>query len=377
MRIGLDYTAAVCQRAGIGRYTRRLVGALAALDRQNRYILFSAGRDAPGAVWPPNFRRRELPLQDRHLALLWQRLRLPLPVELVTGRLDILHSPDFVLPPTLGARTVLTIHDLSFLRHPECSSPPLLRYLLDAVPRSVRRADLLLADSASTRQDLIELLQVPPERVAVLYPGVEPHFAPQSEARVGHVLAGYGVRRPYILALGTLQPRKNFARLIRAYHLLRQRHDLPHQLVIGGGRGWLEEEIHRTIAELGLGASVLLAGYVADEDLPALYSGAEVFAFPSLYEGFGLPVLEAMACGTPVVTGNVSSLPEVAGDAALLVPPEDVEALAEALWRTLSDGVLRNLLRERGFQQVKRFTWSAAAERLLGLYHHMGEREGS
>ena len=283
MRIGLDYTAAVCQRAGIGRYARGLVGALAEIDRQNHYLLFSAGRDAPGTVWPPNFRRRELPLQDRHLALLWQRLRLPLPVELVTGRLDILHSPDFVLPPTLGARTVLTIHDLSFLRHPECSSPPLLRYLLDAVPRSVRRADLLLADSAHTRQDLIELLQVPPERVAVLYPGVEPHFAPQPEASLAPILARYGIRRPYILALGTLQPRKNFPRLVRAFHLLQQRYHLPHQLVIGGGRGWLEEEIHCTIAELGLGDSVLLAGFVAEEDLPALYTGAEVFAFPSLY----------------------------------------------------------------------------------------------
>lgn len=234
-RIGIDYTAAVQQGAGIGRYTRGLIGALAELDSANRYVLFSAGRGA-GESWPSNFARRTLPVTDRYLAILWQRLRLPVPIELFTGRLDIFHSPDFVLPPVAAARTVLTIHDLSFMRYPECSSPPLLEYLMRSVPRSVARADLLLADSASTRQDLVDLLGVPEERVRVVYAGVEERFAPvQDDALVRATLHQYGIQRPYILGLGTLQPRKNFVRLIRAYDRLRRERNLPHQLIIGGG----------------------------------------------------------------------------------------------------------------------------------------------
>ena len=367
-RIGIDYTSAVRQGAGIGRYTRGLVKALAELDRANRYVLFSAGRPADGS-WPSNFCLRHLPLTDRHLAIIWQRLRLPLPVELITGRVDIFHSPDFVLPPVLGARTVLTVHDLSFMRFPECSSAPLLAYLMNAVPRSVARADVILADSCSTMEDLVELLGVERERVTVVYAGVEKRFRPQREEMVlAEVRQRYGISRPFVLGLGTLQPRKNFSRLIRAYALLRERHNVPHQLVIGGGRGWLYDEIDNTIRSLKLKGDVLLIGFVEDRDLPALYTAADVFAFPSLYEGFGLPVLESMGCGTPVVTSCVASLPEVAGNAALLIQPEDEEALADTLWRLISDQELRQTLRQRGFQQVKRFTWERAASKLLQVY---------
>ncbi|HHX66269.1 MAG TPA: glycosyltransferase family 4 protein [Chloroflexi bacterium] len=372
MRIGIDYTSAVRQSAGIGRYTRGLLRAVAALDRQNRYVLFSAGRDPANVAWPDNFRIRSLPVTDRHLAIIWQRLRLPLPVEVVTGPLDLYHSPDFVLPPVLRARTVLTIHDLSFYHYPECSSPPLLRYLMTAVPRSVRRADMVVADSESTRQDVIELLGVPQDRVAVVYAGVEPHFTTEPAKDEADVPGRYGIRTPFILAVGTLQPRKNYARLIRALHRLHEGYGLPHQLVIVGGKGWLYEEIEHTIAELGLQEDrVLLAGFVRDEDLPALYRAADVFAYPSLYEGFGIPLLESMACGTPVVTTNVSSMPEVAGEAALLVPPDDIDALADALARTIQDESLRDDLRQKGLRRVREFTWESAAQRLLGIYQHV------
>jgi len=377
MRIAIDYTSAIRQGGGIGRYTRNLVGALAELDADNEYVLFSAGRDSPGKTWPANFSIRSLPITDRHLAMAWQRMRVPIPIELFTGWAHVFHSPDFVLPPVLRARTVLTIHDLSFIRHPECFHKPLLAYASHAVPRSVERADVVLADSESARHDLIELLHVPQDRVFVVYPAVESRFGPQEDSRtIRAMMRRYGIRRPFILGLGTLQPRKNFPRLIRAYDLLRHEHHIPQQLVIAGGKGWLYDEITETIDELGLGEQVLLPGFVADDDLPALYSAADVFAFPSIYEGFGIPVLEAMACGTPVVTTPVSSLPEVAGDAALLAPPEDVEALADALWQLLDDTALRDELCERGFRQAKRFTWERAAAIVLRIYEQLGPQDG-
>ena len=373
MRIGIDFTAAVRQSAGIGRYTRLLIAALAQIDRENKYVLLSAGRQPAGTLWPANFGRRELPLTDRHLAILWQRLRLPVPVEWLTGSLDLFHSPDFVLPPVRRAKTVLTVHDLSFMRHPECSSPDLLDYLMSTVPRSVARADMILADSESTRLDLIELLQVPADRVRVIYAGVEERFVPQEDERlVESVLQRYGIRRPYILGLGTLQPRKNFPRLIEAFARLKQQQRIPHRLVIGGGKGWLYDAIYAAVTRCGLEQDVQLVGFVNDEDLPALYSAATVFAFPSLYEGFGIPVLEAMGCGTPVVTSNVSSLPEVAGDAALQVAPDDVAALANSLWRLIDDSRLRATLRERGHRQVLKFTWHRSAEQLLQVYGDVG-----
>ncbi len=368
MRIGIDYTSAVRQRAGIGRYTRGLVRALAQIDHDNAYVLFSAGRSDEEDPFPANFQRQVVPLNDRHLSILWQKLRVPLPIEWITGQLDLYHSPDFVLPPVRRAQTVLTIHDLSFMRHPECFSPPLLHYLTTAVPRSIRQADLILADSKSTRDDLIDLVAVPAERIRVVYPGLEQEFVPRDEKEIASVRRRYGIERPYILGLGTVQPRKNFARLIEAYHALRGRKDIPHKLVIGGGTGWLGASIIETIDALGLHDDVLMIGYVQDIDLPALYSGAAVFAFPSLYEGFGIPVLEAMACGTPVVAANTSSLPEVAGEAALLVPPTDTAALADALWNVIDDTEIHSTLRERGLQRCRQFDWPSSAAQLLCAY---------
>lgn len=367
-RIAIDYTSAIQQRAGIGRYTRHLITALAALDHTTRYVLFSAGRDPLPPAWPANFTRRELPISDRYLSIIWQRLRLPLPVELFTGQVDVYHSPDFVLPPFIRARKVLTVHDLSFIRYPECSSPALLQYLVHFVPPSVRRADYLLADSLSTKHDLIDLLGIPEERVTVVYAGYDPRFHPQPQAKDRAVHEQYGINGHYILALGTLQPRKNFTTLIRAYNLLVHEHHIPHKLVIGGGKGWLYDDIFATVQELGLGERVVFPGFVADEHLPALYRGADLFAFPSLYEGFGIPVLEAMGCGTPVVTSNTSSLPEVAGDAAICVDPQDSAALADAIWHALSDDTLRQTLRQRGLERVKLFTWEKAAIALLEVY---------
>lgn len=368
-RIGIDYTAAARQRAGIGRYTRELVNALLRLESPYSYVIFAAAgglEQARRRAWAMPLRDRaeirSLPLSDDWIARLWHRLRLPIPVEMVTGPLALFYSPDFVLPPTKNTtRTLLTVHDLSFLRYPEAFVPALCRYLERVVPRSVARADLVLADSAHTRADLIALLGTPPEKVHVLYSGVDTRFCPQpEEGELQRLRARYGIgEQPYILSVGTVQPRKNYVRLIQAFAQLP---DPQLQLVIAGAPGWLYQEVMAEAEKHG--DRVRILGFVEERDLPALYRNAVLFAFPSLYEGFGLPVLEAMACGTPVVCSNASSLPEVAGEAALLVDPFDTDGLAQAMALVLTDADRRQEMTARGLAQAARFTWERAAVQL-------------
>jgi glycosyltransferase involved in cell wall biosynthesis len=377
LRIGIDYTAAVHQGAGIGRYTRNLIRALAELDTGHEYTLFVAGGWGDGdglGSWPANFRIRSLPLSDRWMHILWQRMRVPVPIQAITGPLDLFHSPDFVLPPVRHTPAILTVHDLSFLRVPECYLPTFRRYLEGAVTRAVRRAGCILADSQCTRSDLIQLMNVEPERIVVIYPGVEARFRPvQDEQTLASVRTRYELPRQFVLGLGTLQPRKNFEGLVDSFgRLLAERGDsAPFEdlyLVIVGGKGWMCEQMLALVERSGLGDRVRLPGFAADEDLPAIYSLASVFAFPTWYEGFGLPVLEAMACGTPVVAADNSSLPEVVGSAGLMVDAADAEALAEALARLLADRALRRQLVADGRERAKRFTWEGAAQQLLHAY---------
>ena len=377
MRIGIDYTSAARQSAGIGRFTRELVRAALALDEDNDYRLLVAGRQPVAQAHLPRASRRyrlvQTPISERNLVRLWHRLQIPLPVEVFLGRVDIFHSPDFVLPPVARAVKVLTIHDLSFLRVPECADPRLRWYLGQVVPRSVRRADFLLADSESTRRDLVELLGVPPDRVQVIYGGVDAMFAPVEDAEaLRRAREKYARGRPFILAVGTLEPRKNYPTLIRAFARARQAARLPHALVIVGRKGWVYEPIFAAVDDLGLHDEVIFPGFVPDEELPALYNGADVLVTPSFYEGFGLPALEAMACGTPVIVSDVSSLPEVVGEAGVRIDPRDEAGLAEAIVRVVGDSALRAGLREAGLRRAREFTWDRAARELLGVYARLG-----
>lgn len=377
MRIGIDYTSAARQSAGIGRFTRELIRAALALDEDNDYRLLVAGRQPVAEAHLPRASRRyrlvQTPISERNLVRLWHRLQIPLPVEVFLGRVDIFHSPDFVLPPVARAVKVLTIHDLSFLRVPECADPRLRWYLGQVVPRSVRRADFLLADSESTRRDLVELLGVPPDRVQVIYGGVDAMFAPVEDAEaLRRAREKYARGRPFILAVGTLEPRKNYPTLIRAFARARQAARLPHALVIVGRKGWVYEPIFAAVDDLGLHDEVIFPGFVPDEELPALYNAADVLVTPSFYEGFGLPALEAMACGTPVIVSDVSSLPEVVGEAGVRIDPRDEAGLAEAIVRVVGDSALRVGLREAGLRRAREFTWDRAARELLGVYARLG-----
>lgn len=377
MHVAIDYTSAVRQHAGIGRYTRNLIRALAELDPESLYTLFVAGGWGKGdglGPWGRNFRVRAVPLTDRVLNILWQRIRVPIPIQLFTGRVDLFHSPDFVLPPVGQAPALLTVHDLSFLRVPEHFVPGFRAYLGEAVSRGVRNACHILADSQSTRRDLIELLGVNSEQITVIYPGVEARFTQiRDVAILGTVTERYQLPERFILGLGTLQPRKNFDGLINAFAQLIAEtpgHELLSDLhlVICGGPGWMYENLLETVKRCSLEERVHLPGFIRDEDLPALYSLADVFAFPSWYEGFGLPVLEAQACGTPVVAANNSSLPEVVGDGGLLVDAADRDALSHALLLMLTDHELRSKAVLAGQTQAAQFGWQKAARELFNVY---------
>ncbi len=372
-RITIDYTPAARQGAGIGRYTRELIRALAQLDTETAYTIFVRGAPTvPNSLdgLGPNFRIRQTPVSERVLTRLW-RMRLPLPVDWLAGPSAVYYSPNYILPPLRRGRAVVTVHDLSFLTVPDAADAGLRAYLAEAVPRSVTRADHVLADSEHTRQDLVRLLRTPADKISVLYSGVSPQFRRvEDPTRLADVRTRYGLAQPYILGLGTLEPRKNLVRLIEAYGQLAQVGE-AHLLALVGGQGWLYGPIFDRVQALGLQERVRFLGFVPDADLPALYSAAEAFAFPSLYEGFGLPPLEALACGTPTVVSNVSSLPEVVGDAALQVEPTDVEALAAALTRLLHDEPLRVRLRTDGPIQASRFTWTAAAKQLHDVLYRL------
>jgi glycosyltransferase involved in cell wall biosynthesis len=373
-KIGIDYTAAYEQGAGIGRLVRELIHALAVEDPQTHYKLFVSGATQPQLPSSPgpNFHWYPTRVTPLWFARLWYRARLYWPVECFVGPVTLYHATDFTLPPTLpSTKTLLTVHDLSFVQAPETATPVLKRYLDRVVPWSVRRADHVLADSQTTKDDLIALYGTPTEKITVLLSGVEPRFRRiEDPERVAKVRAKYNLPERYIFAIGTVQPRKNYARVAEALAALGDEFSDVH-FVIAGGKGWLDAPIYRTIEELGLSNRVHFIGYVADEDIPVLYSGALITAYPSLYEGFGFPILESMACGTPVLTANVSSMPEVAGDAALMVNPYDVEAIAAGLRTLLTDETLRETLIERGLERVGLFTWEKAACELRAIYQRM------
>jgi glycosyltransferase involved in cell wall biosynthesis len=382
LKIGIDYTSAAHQGAGIGRLTRCIVNALAEIDHDNQYRLLIRGRDLHYAPLAPdtanaasgihngNFREVRTWVNERWWNRIWFRLRIPLPVEWLVGPLDLFHSPDFTLPPVRRrTRTIVTVHDLSFLHLSYCFEPPLLAYLRANVPQAVQRADWVIADSQNTRQDVIELLRVPAEKVSVIYPGVEARFRPGYDRQtLERVRTRYGLPSRFILSVGTVQPRKNYVRLIEAFAML----GVPDLgLVIVGGLGWLYQDVFAAIHRLDLEERVIVTGYVDDADLPAVYNLAQIFALPSLYEGFGIPPLEAMACGLPVVVADNSSLPEVVGDAGVLVNASDTAALADHLARLLHDPAFRQELGQRGLARAQGFTWHQAAQSLLATYRQV------
>lgn len=371
MRILVDYTSGIAQNAGIGRYTRNLVDALLRIDHADSFTLFSADRPLSSRGFPAARNARVVvgPLSNKRMTTIWHRIRAPLPIEALAGRADVFHSPDFALPPVARARTVVTIHDLAFHTHPECALPGLRQYLLRVTPRAVERANEIIAVSQRTADDLVAIMGAPREKITRIYLGVDLGLRRIDDSgQLEQVVTRYGIQRPFALAVGTIEPRKNYERLIRAFARICGESGAPAQLVIVGRRGWLYEGVFSALGEAGLGDSALILEQVSDSDLAALYSMAMMLVTPSLYEGFGLPPVEAMAFGVPVVVSDGGALPEVVGNAGIVIPATDVEALARALLRVGADENLRHEMSQAGLERARLFDWTAAARATLAVY---------
>ncbi len=365
----LLFGGASYRSAGIHHYIANLLRRLPAADAGFRYTAFAgAGApDLPGL----DLRRTRLPTQRPWLRILWEQWLQPLALARV--RPDLLHSLAFVSPLLAGRPAVVTVYDLSFRLMPEKFPPAQRLYLNSFTAHSARRARRVIAISESTRADVVRLLGVPADHVDVAYPGLGPEFRPLPLAEVDSFRQRRGLPARFVLYLGTLEPRKGLATLIRAFALLRAAQPDLH-LVLAGGQGWGYEELFALVQTLKLEGAVHWPGYVPAGELPWWYNAAAAFAYPSSYEGFGIPVTEALACGRPVVTTSVSSLPEAAGDAALLAPPGEAPALAEALTRALD---LRPSELARGPAHAARFTWEATAAQTVDSYRralHLGPR---
>ena len=359
MLIGIDASRAIATHpTGTETYSRRLIEALLDLDSQHSFRLYFRSRTGAGDLAGAEHRVIPFPRLWTHGRLSWEMAR---------RRPDALFVPAHVLPLVHPAASLVTVHDLGYQRFPKAHPWRQRVYLERSTRWSVVRAAHLLADSIATKNDLVAQYGVSIAKVTVAYPGVDERLGPVNDrARIEAVLDRLGIRQPYFLYLGTLQPRKNLSRLLDAFAAFDPGFfEVSPSLVIAGKGGWLYDDIFAEVRRLGLQHRVVFPGYVEEQDKAALLSGALAFVFPSLYEGFGLPVIEAQACGCPVVTSSTSSLPEVGGGAALEVDPTDTGALRDAMWRVATDTPLRRLLVDRGYTNSRRFSWKACAQTVL------------
>ncbi len=354
--------------AGISWYIFNLLRHLPKVDAAFHFTAYHSDTD----FQPQNglaAQRSSLPARHPIARIAWEQSALPL--WLKRQRVDLLHALAFVSPLVNRLPTVLTIYDLSFIRYPQLFRPFNRWYLGTFTRISARRADAVIAISESTRQDVIASFGVAPARVHTVYCGADEAFRPLPAADVAAFRAEKRLPERFIFRLGTIEPRKNVEGVIRAYAAWRQRDASAPLLVIAGGKGWYYRRVFQLVESLGLAPHIHFPGYVPQDELPLWYNAASVFVYPSHFEGFGLPVLEAMACGTPVVTSDVSSLPEVAGDAAVLVSPDDVSGLSYAMERIFTDAALAQSLREKGRRQAARFSWEKTAAETVTIYRQV------
>lgn len=365
MRIGIDAHMVGARETGNETYIVNLLRELLAVDGEDRYLPLTPFPRAVEAVFGPAARDRVIRVQPAPSLL---RVSLGIPLAAYRHSLDLLHMTYFT-PPVCQTPVVVTVHDISFEVYPKTFSTRDRLLLSWGVPFAVRRATRIIAVSEYTKQDLICKYGIPGEKIDVTYEAAAPQFRPVEDPGCpGALCHKYGLSLPYILGVGNLQPRKNLRALLEAFRFAKTERRIPHRLVLVGKPGWEAATFLQEVRTQGLEKEVIFTGYVPTEDLPGLYSSADLFVYPALYEGFGLPPLEAMACGTPVVASDAASLPEVLGEAALLVNARDIGALASAILRVLDDSGLALRLSGLGLAQARRFSWERTARKTVEVY---------
>ncbi len=365
MNVAIDARLLAYRVGGIAQYTQQLLQALAAVAPDDTFTILEHRKQHEPVALGANIQRHRLltPPHNR-----WEQWSLPL--ELLRVRADVVHAPDFIPPLHVRKPLIITVHDLAFIRYPAILDAAARRFYAQ-IGAATQRADAIIAVSQSTKRDLIELLEVPAERIDVVYEAAAAQFRPldlapdATKTFNGHTLQVGS----FALFVGTLEPRKNLPTLLDALARCRDRSPAATpKLVIAGARGWLDEPIMAQVKHNKLGDHVHFIGVVDQQQLTWLYNACRFYVNPEIYSGFGLPILEAMQCGAAVVAADTSALPEVVGEAGLLVPPLDIEVWADVLDRLWQDEALRNDLQTRGFAQAKRFTWQQAAEETMAIY---------
>lgn len=368
MKIALDATALPKKPGGAGNYIINLARALLERDSGHEFIVLCHASDRP--LFKLDAQKEKclfnVPDLSRGLRLVWEQVSLPR--LLADQRIDVLHSPHYTMPLRAGIPVVVTFHDMTFFLYPEYHTLIKRFFFPMMIRQSAARAAALLAVSESTRKDAIRLLGISPEKISTTLLGFEPQYLHiEDAARLEQTRQKYHLPARFMLHVGTLEPRKNHSNLLKAFDIIAHSNsDIA--LVLVGGAGWNARQIARQIKTLRHGDRILRLGYADRDDLPALYRLAEVFVYPSIYEGYGLPVLEAMACGTPTITSTVSSMPEIIGDAGLLVSPDDPAELSAAMARLLGNKTLASELTQKAQIRAREFTWGKTAEQTIKIY---------
>jgi glycosyltransferase involved in cell wall biosynthesis len=371
MTIYLDVSAAVHRRAGLGRYAESLARALAPLLPGSLALFYNREQGIEPLPGLESLPARSVALGYKPWRMLvWLGQLAHVGFNRLTPDAGLFHATEHLLLPLRGVPTVLTVHDLIFRLLPGQHKPLNRWYLNLSMPLFCRRAAHIIAISEQTRRDVVSAYGVPADKISVIYEAADPRFRPQSPEAIAAARARYHLPERYLLSVGTIEPRKNLARLLAAFERLHAE-GLTDVLVLAGKRGWLTGEFDAALERSPSKQAVVFPGFIADADLPAVYAGAQVLVMPSLYEGFGLPVLEGMACGVPVACSNCSSLPEIAGQAALFFEPTDAYDISDALRRLLRDPELQDALRGAGLRQAGRFSWERTAQETLAVYRRL------
>jgi len=351
MNIAIDTQTTLGQKSGFGFYVKNLVENLSKVGLKNEYLLISPRS------------KKDLSTPER-----WWWDQVGFPRQARKERVDLIHQPCFSAPVFYKGKIVVTCHDLISVFFPQ--NLPLFSRLFYSrwMPYSYRAADIIIASSEHTKKDIISLLKIPEEKITVIHLAASKDFRPiRQSKKIKKVQRRYKTSPDYILHVSTIEPRKNLPFLVRAFALAR-REGIDSNLVITGKKGWYYDDLFRLVTDLHLEKKVIFTGYVADDDMPALYSGAKAFVFPSLYEGFGLPPLEAMACGTPVVSSTTSSMPEVIDQAGILISPHDEMLWAKSIVKVLKDKGLAKTMSGWGPRQAKKFSWEETARKTIEVY---------